>query len=57
MAISLEFGREGAILFDKSPDSVDFCKIYNEIAEYGKEFVVFADQASWHTSKYTKKYF
>jgi transposase len=48
---------EGSLIYDKSPDSVAFCKIYEEIARQGKEFVIFVDNASWHTSGYTTKYF
>jgi transposase len=57
IAISKENGIEGTLLYEKSPDSKDFCKIYEEIAKNGVDFEIFVDQASWHTSLYTRKFF
>ena len=57
LAVSAENGCEGFLLYDKSPNGVEFCVMYDQIARHGKEFEIFVDQASWHTSKYTRKYF
>ena len=56
MAVSAEFGLEGWCLFDRPINSAKYCQVFEMILNQGKNFVVFADNASIHNSKYTKNY-
>jgi hypothetical protein len=54
-AVSMEYGMEAAILYDEHIDSRRYIQIFEQIEKNGKDFVLLGDQASWHTSKFTKK--
>ena len=54
-AVSYENGLEAALLFEDHINSESFCQILRPVASFGKEFVLFGDNASYHDSSYTKK--
>ena len=42
----------------KNPQTLGiFCQMFEWIARQGEDFDIFVDQAGWHKSGYTKKYF
>jgi transposase len=55
-AVSEEVGMEAAILYDTSINSKMFVQIYDEIAKHDKDFVLFGDNASWHSSIYSTNF-
>lgn len=55
-AVSKEYGLEAAILYDEVIDSKRFVQIYEQIAKNGEDFILFGDNASWHYSKFTRKF-
>ena len=57
MAVSRDFGFEGSRIFNKPLDSEMFCEILADILKNGRNCVVFADNATIHTSSLTKKAF
>lgn len=54
-AISAENGLEAAIIFEDHINSESFCKIFRTVASFGKDFVLFGDNVSYHDSRYTKQ--
>jgi transposase len=54
-AVSAENGLEAAILFENPINSESFCSILRTVASFGKDFVLFGDNVSYHDSKYTRK--
>ena len=55
LAVSSEYGLEGALIYGRSINSEQYCKIFELIEKQGSDFVVLCDNAGWHRSTYTKK--
>jgi transposase len=47
---------EAAIMYGEHINSKMFVEVYEEIAKNGDDFVLFGDNASWHSSHLTTKF-
>jgi len=60
MGVSFENGIESLRIYDTHVNSKTYCEIFPDIVARGKNVVLFGDQVSYHSSKYTvaemKKY-